>query len=106
MKSGRSRMTLFVLLILALIMLVGCVGGGKVYVLTITVLGEGDLPLEGASVVSGKETKNTDADGKAVFYRSWGITKVEVTADGYQAESMLITVIKDRTGTIKLTPSR
>jgi uncharacterized membrane protein len=102
LKNRRSKGIVFVLLVLVVTLLTGCIGFGKTYQLTIAVLGEDDLPLEGAHVVIGKETKVTDAAGKVVFELRLGVVKVEVSAEGYQAQSKPLVLLKHRAGTIRM----
>ena len=93
---------MLVLLVLVVSMLAGCLGGGKSYRLTVQVLGVGEEPLEGASVVVGAVTKDTDADGKAVFEKVSGKVTIEVEAADYIAQSKSVTVSKDQIETIAL----
>ena len=102
MRSVARRKTLLVLLVLVVSMLAGCLGGGKSYRLTVQVLGVGEEPLEGASVVVGAVTKDTDADGKAVFEKVSGKVTIEVEAADYIAQSKSVTVSKDQIETIAL----
>ena len=102
MRSGLSKRACVVIIMLAVALLAGCVGGGKSYVLTVQVLGSDQEPLEGASVVVGSVTEETDSEGKVVFAKVFGQVTIEVTAEDYLPASASVTVTKDHTETMIL----
>lgn len=101
MRNGWNKRVVFVLVVLVAALLAGCIGG-KSYRLTVQVMGVGDQVLEGASVVVGSVTEETDSEGKAVFEKVSGQVTIEVTAADYLPTSKTVTVAQDQTEIIVL----
>lgn len=108
MVKKLTKHTLFIVLLLIAIVMVGCFGGGgggaKTYKLTVKVLdADDDSPISDAKVVVEKKVTKTGKDGIAVISNLSGMVSIEVTAEGYDSKVKSdISITKDLTETIKL----